>query len=374
MFQLINQPAKWMLFLLFLPTLVLAHKPSDSYLFLQGDDDSLSLQWDIALRDIEELIGLDNNRDLQITWAELKQKRSEIAAQALANLRIKRGDETCMLRLEKLQVEQHSDGRYASLWINADCQIHAATVTVDYRFLFDRDPTHRGVLLDQRNGNNEGPFILAPDNNTLELGNRSNREVFSVFYEYLREGVWHIWTGFDHILFIITLLLAAVLYFQQCCWQAVDKLRPALFDVLKIVTAFTLAHSITLSLAVFKIVSLPVLFVETAIAVSIILVALNNLKPVVTRARWSLAFVFGLLHGFGFANVLIDLSLPAESLTAALLGFNLGVEFGQLAIIFTLFPLAFILRKTIFYRIGIFKGGSIAAAALATFWVVDRLA
>jgi len=150
-------------------------------------------------------------------------------------------------------------------------------------------------------------------------------------------------------------------------------LRSALLDLVKVVTAFTLAHSITLSLAVFNIVKLPSQLVESAIAFSIIVVALNNLRPVFTDARWRLAFGFGLLHGFGFANVLIDLGLSSSSMIVSLLGFNLGVEMGQIALVALVFPFAASLRHTAVYRRWIFSGGSSAAVLIASIWMFERV-
>ena len=109
--------------------------------------------------------------------------------------------------------------------------------------------------------------------------------------------------------------------------------RPAFWDVCRIVTSFTVAHSITLSLAALGIVALPSRLVESAIAASVVVAALNNLRPWSQGRRWVVAFGFGLIHGFGFASVLADLGLPRDTLVLALVGFNLGVECGQLAIV-----------------------------------------
>jgi len=136
--------------------------------------------------------------------------------------------------------------------------------------------------------------------------------------------VWHIWIGFDHILFLLSLLLPAVLAFGGGRWQAVERFAPAFWDVFKIVTSFTVAHSITLSLAALGVISLPSRLVESAIATSVVLAALNNVFPLVHGRRWMVAFFFGLVHGFGFASVLRDLGLPQNALLIALVGFNLG--------------------------------------------------
>ena len=194
-----------------------------------------------------------------------------------------------------------------------------------------------------------------------------------IFQQYVVKGVWHIWIGFDHILFLVTLLLPAVLVFGNQQWSTVQKFLPALVDTLKIVTAFTVAHSITLGLAVSEIVQLPSRLVESVIAFSVLIVALNNLWPLFSSSRWLLAFVFGLIHGFGFASVLVDLGLHPGALLYSLAGFNLGVEVGQLAIVAIVVPLFYLIRHSVIYRKWIFSGGSVMAALVASVWMVERI-
>src|SRR5262249_20126574 len=158
------------------------------------------------------------------------------------------------------------------------------------------------------------------------------------------------WTGFDHILFLLSLLLPSVLVRQRSAWQPVSGLRPAFAEVFKVVTAFTLAHSITLSLATFGVLTPPSRWVESAIAASVLVAALGNLFAFPSRQRWAIAFAFGLIHGFGFAAVLSDLGLPHQVLLLGLLGFNLGVEAGQMLIVAAFLPIAFSLRGTWVYR------------------------
>jgi len=112
--------------------------------------------------------------------------------------------------------------------------------------------------------------------------------------------------------------------------------------------------------------------VESAIAASVLLAALNNLYPLVTSRRWLVAFGFGLVHGLGFASVLLDLGLPTGSLALALVAFNLGVECGQLAIVTAFLPLAYGVRHTVLYARMVFQGGSLAILVLAALWLVER--
>jgi hypothetical protein len=140
------------------------------------------------------------------------------------------------------------------------------------------------------------------------------------------------------------------------------------------VTAFTAAHSLTLTLATLGLVSVSSRVIEPAIAASVALAAVNNLRPLFGPDRWVVAFALGLLHGFGFSSVLADAGLAPAALVRALVGFNVGVELGQLAIVAAFVPAAFLLRRTVAYRRVALLGGSTAIAACALLWTVQRIA
>jgi len=242
---------------------------------------------------------------------------------------------------------------------------------VHYNLLFDVDPTHRGLVL-YKNGTVASTHALSPGGPSIEL-RTGESDLWQSFAHYVREGVWHIWIGYDHILFLLALLLPAVLVRHGNSWDAVESFRPACNTVLKIVTVFTLAHSITLWLAVMEYVTLPSRLVEATIALSIVVTALNNLYPVLPLSGWAIAFVFGLVHGFGFANVLIDLGLSSATLAVALFGFNVGVELGQIAIVLVFLPFAFMLRRTVFYRWVVLRLGSVLVATVGGLWMIERI-
>ena len=168
------------------------------------------------------------------------------------------------------------------------------------------------------------------------------------------------------------LLLPAVLELRGRKWQAVAGFRQAFIDVVSIVTAFTIAHSITLSLAVLGFITLPSRLIESTIAASVIVAALNNLYPLIDKRLWIVAFVFGLVHGLGFANVLTDLALPKPALAVSLVSFNLGVEAGQLAIVATFLPLAYLSRRSWLYPRLALGAGSLSIAAVASVWLIER--
>jgi hypothetical protein len=346
-----------------------AHKPSDSYLRITGGAEHLTAEWDIALKDLEFLIGLDANQNGEITWGELKSQRQAIAAHALSRLRIAADGKTYNLQVADLLVTQHSDGAYAVLSLEMDCPGDAAVLDIHYNLLFDVDPTHRGLVLFTGRGV-ASTHVLSPSEPMLEL-RTGETALWASFADYVREGVWHIWIGYDHILFLLSLLLPAVLVRREGTWQPVESFGPACVSVLKIVTVFTLAHSITLWLAVMEYVTLPSRFVESTIALSIVVVALNNLWPVLPLSGWAIAFVFGLVHGFGFANVLNDLGLTDVTLALSLLGFNVGAELGQMAVVLVFFPLAFLMRNTFVYERLVFRTGSLLIALVAGLWMFE---
>ena len=347
-----------------------AHKPSDSYLTLDVRGKHIDGQWDIALRDLDMAIGLDQDGNGELTWNEVRARHPAITAYALSRLRIASGGQPCSLRVTGQLLDDHSDGAYAVLRLSGDCALDAAQLDLDYRLLFDIDPQHKG-LLQLRHDGQVATAIFAPDSahQSVRVGGASGWQQFG---DYVRHGVWHIWIGFDHILFLLSLLLPAVLVYHDRAWRSRATFRSAALDVLKIVTAFTLAHSITLTLATLGVVALPSRLVESAIAASVVLAALNNLWPIFHGRRALVAFAFGLIHGFGFASVLLDLGLPKAALALSLLGFNLGVEIGQITIVALFLPLAFLARHSMVYRRGVLGAGSLAIALLALVWLAER--
>jgi hypothetical protein len=347
-----------------------AHKSSDSYLSLRLDGQRIAGQWDIALRDLDYAIGIDTDNDGDITWGELRAHHRAIAAYALSNLQLTADGGACPTRVIDHLVDEHSDGAYEVLQFAADCPVPPAALSINYTLLFDVDPQHRGLLRLQENGRTH-TTVFSPEHETWQLEDRSVA-LGHQFLDYFRTGVWHIWTGFDHILFLCALLLPAVLELRGGKWQAVASFPPAFVDVVRIVTAFTIAHSITLSLAVLGFITLPSRLIESAIAASVVIAALNNLYPLIEKRLWVVAFVFGLVHGLGFANVLTDLALPKPALAVSLVSFNLGIEARQLAIVATFLPLAYLSRRSWLYPRLVLSAGSLGIVAVASVWLVER--
>jgi HupE / UreJ protein len=353
-----------------------AHKPSDSYLTIEVQaSGAITGRWDIALRDLDFALALDADGNGELTWGEVRARHGDIATYATQRLALSADDKPCAVEIGPQQVDEHTDGMYSVLPLALQCEAASPqALAVDYTLFAELDPQHRGLLNLGARGAARTAVLGGPQaQQRFELGEIDRWRQFA---DYVREGVWHIWIGLDHILFLLSLLLPSVLAWQaaQRRWQAVSSFREAFVDVLKVVTAFTVAHSITLSLAALGVVELPSRLVESVIAASIVVAALNNIRPRVTQRLWMVAFGFGLVHGFGFASVLADLGLPRDALVLALVGFNVGVELGQLAIVVVFLPLAFALRRTGFYRHWVMLGGSLLIALLAAVWLVERAA
>lgn len=347
-----------------------AHKPSDSYLTLNGDGERIAGRWDIAVRDLEFAIGVDGNNDTQVTWGELRAREAAIGAYALAHLQAARADTACPLTVANQQIERHSDGAYLVLHLQGSCAT-AGPLSLRYGLFFDLDPQHKG-LARVSDGDIARDFVF--DNTRRQYVNDgAGTPVGATFVHYTRLGIVHIGTGFDHLLFLLALLLPVFLQRVDGKLMPAPALAPIARNTFKIVSAFTLAHSLTLSLTVLQVVALPSRWVESAIAASVIFAALNNIFPMVTRRLWLLAFGFGLIHGMGFASILLDLGLPREARALALLAFNVGVEAGQLLVVALFFAIAYPLRRTAFYRWVAFAEGSVVIAGVAGFWLVERV-
>lgn len=349
-----------------------AHKPSDSYLVLRSDGANLVGRWDIALRDLDYAIGLDADHDGSIRWGEVRAQHAAIARYALGRLVVTRGGAVCVATpTTEQRIVEHSDGNYTVLDFALACPNASPSLAIDYRLFFELDAQHRGLV---RVTGADSLIVLKTDLRHAEI-TLVEPTRGAQLHHAVREGTHHIWEGIDHLLFLLALLLPSVLRRRPDGWEPVPKFSAALVDVLKVVTAFTLAHSMTLTLAALDVVRLPSRLVESAIAASVMVAAANNLIATSergTRRRWAVAFALGLLHGFGLSATLTDLGLAGARLLVTLVGFNLGVELGQAVVVACFVPIAFLLRRTRAYRVVALQAGSIVIIALALVWLIER--
>lgn len=365
-----------------LPATSWAHKESDAYVNLRIDSahpDQIDGQFDIALRDLDFVIGIDSNQDGKITWGEVKAQRGAIERYVLPSLTIKGDGLTCPITPAGQMIDEHSDGAYDVIPFKAVCNKEVpGRLTLVYRLFEHVDPYHRGIISIYAHGQTSGA-VLGPEDPTTTLDiNRPNR--WRQFKSFVFDGVLHIWTGPDHLLFILSLLLPSVLIcvrrprtpFEPGIWVPADRFWSAALELVKVISGFTVSHSVTLSLSVLGFIDLPSRLVESGIALSVIVAAFNNIYPIVTRRAWIVAFAFGFIHGLGFASALAGLSLPPVAMATSLGGFNVGVEIGQESVVLPLIALAFLARKTRFYKIGVMRAGSWIIIVIAGLWLFQR--
>jgi hypothetical protein len=351
------------------------HAASTAYLDIGAPQaNEVAVQWSVALRDLDAVLDLDANADGQLVWSEVAARRTDIEALTIARLRLDAAGGACRLAVARLGFTPLDSGGYAVLDARATCPAAIDGIRLNYRFLERIDAGHRVLLTVPES---RSPRPLAPgqqlDLHPAEAQAAAQTPPSSGFGALLANGIAHILGGLDHLLFLVALLLPAVVHRTGGRWTARRWLKPALLEVIWIATAFTVAHSITLGLASFHVVSIPARVIEPLIALTVLLAALNNLRPIVTHRIAAVAFCFGLIHGFGFAEVLAPLALPAGELAVALLGFNLGVELGQLAIIATAFIVLALIRHWRGYGRWVLGAGSTALALTASCWIIERV-
>jgi hypothetical protein len=236
------------------------------------------------------------------------------------------------------------------------CNSPPHDLTIDFRFIEALPAGHRHVATVSLGGR-EQSFIVVRDKPTIELDVGGAVASKTAFGAMVWTGIRHIWTGYDHLAFLLGLLLLG------------GRAR----SLVGVISAFTVAHSITLGLAVLHVVSPHPSIVEPGIALSIAYVGFENLYAPDPAKRWRIAFPFGLLHGLGFASVLMDLDLPRERVAAALLSFNLGVELGQLGVLAVALPVIVWARRYAAFRTSGVRILSSALSIAGCVWFVSRV-
>jgi hypothetical protein len=351
------------------PVIAQAHATSTSYLVAdetkQGD---VHLTWDVAVADVHWALGLDADGNGAITWREIESRRADIATLAASHLTISRGGKACTPTLNDVLLTNHAGEPHLSLAFEAPCK-STGSLTVAATLFFEKDATQR-TLIDITTPAGQFTSILSPtDPNWHEPAAPSFLTTFTTF---VTQGLWHVWIGYDHLAFLLLLLLPGVLKSTGTGWRGTTDFRDTARDLLRIITAFTLAHSVTLALAATGTVHVPVRPVEIAIALSIVVAGLLNLFPSAARARLALAFGFGLIHGFGFANALAELGAHGARLVPTLAGFNVGVELAQISLVATVLPLLLRARNSVFYAWRFMPVASIGAAMAGAAWLAAR--
>ena len=321
-----------------------AHQQGLSYSAIEVADGQVRFDLTLSVHDIDA----DTDGDGVLSDDEVRAYSPTLRRTLGRALLVEAGGQACPLGLQDFTIQPNE---LVTFRLRGSCR--------------DATPVHvvvRLLMLTGRNGQNFATIraagvleehVFTPDDAEVTVGAAVG--FAATFQRFFLLGVAHIATGYDHVLFLVALLLVG----------------GGIRSLLAIVTAFTIAHSVTLGLSVLDVVRLPTRLVESTIALSIAWVAIENLLFDRAEGRWRITFLFGLVHGFGFASVLREMQLPRRGLVASLLAFNLGVEAGQLVVVLVAYPLVSWMQRSARRRV-IVAVASAAILVVALMWFVER--
>ncbi len=360
----------------------LAHETKQPYLYVFVSESTVDGRVELAVDDVAEVLGLQFDSDDVAIEATLRDSADVLRAYTADHVAIGSEGREWDLELGRVDLFREGPGALAFAVIQYTVTVPAGEVTrvLDITFdpFFDEIGGRDGLLL-LTGGWEDGVYDRDKESlvtytpgsraQSVDLGGRGE---WDNFRSGVTLGIDHIKSGPDHILFVLALLLPSVLIFREV-WRPTKGFGSALWRVLKIATFFTIAHSITFTLAGMEWLPLPPSkLVEAIIAASIAAAALHNLHPIFPNREWMLAFAFGLFHGMGFASLVSSLDVSRTSQLVSLLGRNVGIEIGQVAVILLLFPALYLLRRTATYA-SFLTISSIVLSIVALGWMFERV-
>lgn len=364
---------KWTRSLLILSGLLVtliaqSHQISTAYLTLDTASDELTQgQYQVKLKDLAYQLNLDINKNQSITWGEIKAQRPAITEWFHSNLGFSHNDSSdCVSTIKpELLMDSHFNEPYLVIEFAVDCGAGKPTA-LQYQGMFELNSGHKMIAIVDANGQQSNRIISA-ENRSMNF-NEQFSNTWKTIKDYVYQGVIHILIGLDHIMFLLCLLLSTVMILNHSK-QLSNK--ATVWHVMGLVTAFTLAHSVTLVLTALNLLSFPSRWVEIIIALTVAATAFNNIMPFI-RKMILVTFLFGLVHGMGFAGVLGELGLPSGARLVPILAFNLGVEFGQVFLIVLILPILLWTANQMNKAQLLFKFISLMIMLLAIYWVVER--
>jgi len=372
-----------LILLLTLPSVASAHNYSASFTTLKIEKDQTELKFSIDTTSLIELLsGLDTNKDFELNKAEIKKAHHHLEELITETLSLDKNNHEQTPSVKKMKLVKKENKNFLECTIIYPAFSPGDTISLsDGFYAGDSGTTNYVNLMSATYGAETSQAALQGDSRTWTMLltevqqdqqsasenqadqdhkqsdlPKENSTNTSSWFSFFKLGIFHILTGYDHLLFLFALIIG----------------RQKIKQYIGTVTAFTIAHSITISLSVLGIVSLPSRIVESIIALSICYVAVENIFKDKVKNRWVITFLFGLIHGMGFASILKEMEIPKSNLAIALLNFNLGIEFIQLLILLLLIPILLKLQKLSTYR-NYVKYGSIAIFVLGLIWLIQRL-
>ena len=355
------------------------HNLGQSYVFLSIYNHSILGRFEIPVSDLNKALELDFKTDHSVTNEDVEKHITVIKSYLHDKVSMAVDGQPRHIRFTDYGLFSVSFAQYVVVEFALDnLSEEPQLLDIDYAVMFDVDPEHRGLLAIEHHWKTNTFYseanvamIFTPSDRSQRL-DLSSSFAWNGFKGLIGLGIHHIWEGTDHILFLMALLLPSVVYRNDRQWQPAGKFRASLIHVVKIVTFFTIAHSVTLSLAALELVQLPARLVESMIAISIAVAAADIVFPILGGRVWWVVFAFGLFHGFGFASVLSSMGISSTYMPLSLLGFNLGVEFGQVAIVALAFPILFVISRTRLYTRYMLASSAIILIIISLYWFVER--
>ena len=368
----------------FLSLPALAHQTGNSYLVLTESNGRLQIELDFIVRDLGNLLQPPTPSDAPApvpppaatpTPEQLQAMQPAITQVIQESLGVQLNEETQPLEFVSQSVVLRNDGLYVrQRFTSPSMTSESKFVVVRYSFFNQNDKLGRAFFKLQL-GKEEISSVFDSSTQTqrFALGDTKRWSTIGLF---THEGAWHIWGGPDHLLFLLTLLLPGLMLLHRATGPPEtdsNGTKTAALFALKVITAFTLAHSITLLASVLDVISLPSRWIESAIALSIMISAALNLQTRIQWSQWKLAFIFGLIHGMGFANGLRELGLSQTYFMETVLAFNVGVELGQIAAVVAVGIPIILLAKQVRTKQLVMTYGSWGVLLVSGTWLVQRL-
>jgi hydrogenase/urease accessory protein HupE len=331
-----------------------AHTISLTYAEVTVDERQVVWSLKAPVPELDLLLGLDENHDGQVDTSEISRSQDKVRQYVLSKLGVLDNGREVPGSIGGLQLWTDPDG-HPFVQMEAVFAAPAAgfgKITLRCDMLRDVVSSHQTLAKITAGG--ESLDFVFQNGRSFEVN--ANPSLFQTVLQLVRMGILHIFTGYDHIAFLLGVVL----------------IGGSFKTILKIVTSFTVAHSMTLALAAFRLVELPSRLVESGIALSIVYIAVENLFFEKFDRRWIVTFFFGLVHGFGFASALQEVHLSRHLLATALFSFNLGVEVGQICIVAVMLPCLLYISRLQFNTL-IIKGCSAVIFVLGSFWLWQRI-
>lgn len=353
---------KQLFFILLFVSTLYSHQYHESYISFDYNKTTPTLLWEIEGDNLEKIMTLDDSNNSIISWREYKNHKQDILEYAKRYISIKIDDKLITIPTSKMELKRYDDQTYMLVNIEIP-KIVPKKIEINYSLFFKMDQLQR-CLIKVNDENSTKLFTLFRNRENIIIKLEED-SFFDNLKEFFIDGIWHILVGIDHILFLLMLIIPSV--------KNQKEFSKVVADIAKIVTAFSIAHAISLTLSIYDIVDISSNFINIMIAFSVLLTALNNIFEKIKGFSWQIAFGFGIIHGFGFANALGGLELSSEFFIYFVAIFNIGIEVGQLGIVMVVLPVLFMIRETSLYLKGVLKIGSIFTAFISIIWIFQRI-